>query len=47
MLQVSLFRHVSESSGSTVVTKKIRVDERRHILFQIEAGKPHSASLME
>ncbi len=47
MLQVSLFRHVSETSGASVVTKKIRVDDDRHILFQIESSKPHVISLME
>ena len=47
MLQVSLFRHSSELSDSTVLTKKIRIDEMRHILFQIDSAKPHTASLLE
>lgn len=47
MLQVSLLRHASELSDSVVVTKKIRIDDHRQILLQIEAKKPHAASLME
>lgn len=47
MLQVSLFRHASELSDSTVVTKKVRIDDHRSILFQIDAKKSHMASLLE
>lgn len=47
MLQVSLLRHASESSDSVVVTKKIRIDDRRQILIQIDSKKPHAASLVE
>lgn len=47
MLQVSLLRHASEQSDSVVVTKKIRIDDRRQILLQIDSKKPHVASLVE
>ncbi|MDQ1343286.1 MAG: hypothetical protein QG650_5, partial [Patescibacteria group bacterium] len=47
MLQVSLLRHASEHSDSIVVTKKIRIDDRRQILLQIESKKAHAASLVE
>ena len=47
MLQVSLLRHASEQSDSVVVTKKIRIDDRRQILLQIDSKKPHAASLVE
>ncbi len=47
MLQVSLLRHASELSDSVVVTKKIRIDDRRQILLQIDAKNGHAASLME
>lgn len=47
MLQVSLLRHVTEESETVVVTKKIRLDDDRQLLLQIDAAKPHLASVVE
>ena len=47
MLQIQLYRHTTTEKEEALLTKKIRLDDTKTILFQISAKSAYGASLME